>query len=133
MRRFISKQPLVVAVGLAALGLSYFSGPVQAQGLPPGAHLEVVAEYPSTDPGIEKIVINKFTLDPGAKVEDFTPSVAGLCIGAQGEGTVVTADGKTVIRKAGQTWTEPKGIPFTMSNKGTIPFVDIFVNRIPRK
>ena len=78
MRRFISKQPLVVAVGLAALGLSYFSGPVQAQGLPPGVHLEVVAEYPSTDPSIEKIVIKKFTLDPGAKLENFTPSVANL-------------------------------------------------------
>ncbi len=44
----------------------------------------------------------------------------------------MTADGKTFIRKAGDVWTEPAGMAFSIYNKGTVPFVDIFINRIPK-
>ncbi|MBI1893162.1 MAG: hypothetical protein HYS14_03500 [Candidatus Rokubacteria bacterium] len=73
-------------LGMAALAgmvltagiLMMLGGDAGAQGLPPGVHLEVVAEYPSSEPGIEKIVVKKFTLDPGAKLENFTPDVDNL-------------------------------------------------------
>ncbi|MFQ5947014.1 MAG: hypothetical protein ACE5NC_12345 [Anaerolineae bacterium] len=73
----MAKRQIVVIVGLAVLCLGYAVGQAQAQ-LPPGVHLEVIAEYPSTEPGIEKIVVKKFTLDPGAKLENFTPQYTQL-------------------------------------------------------
>ncbi len=72
------KKSNVIGISFAIFCLSYVVGHVQAQGLPPGVTLEVLAEYPSTDPGIEKIVVKKFTLAPGAKLENFKPKFANL-------------------------------------------------------
>ena len=74
----VRKKSIVAVVGLVVLGLSAVVGHVQAQGLPPGIHVEVLAEYPSTDPNIAKIVVKKFTVDPGAKLENFTPKYVNL-------------------------------------------------------
>jgi len=72
------KKSIVIAISFAIFFLSYVVGHVQAQGLPPGVTLEVIAEYPSTEPGIEKIVVKKFTMAPGAKLENFKPKYANL-------------------------------------------------------
>lgn len=82
----MSKRRVAVVLGLMSLfvplGLALVSGSLlgqaQAQGLPPGVHLEVLAEYPATEPGIEKIVVKKFTLDPGAKLENFTVPITSM-------------------------------------------------------
>jgi hypothetical protein len=124
----------ILAVSLGVLfALGGLVDPAAGQGLPPGVHHETVAEYPSADPGIEKVVIKKFTLDPGAKEENFTADLDNLCTGAQGETTVVAKDGKKLVRKAGQVWIERKGESFSFYNNGKVPWVDIFVTRIPKK
>lgn len=104
----------------------------QAQQLPPGVKVEVLGESPSTIPGIEKIVRKRFTLAPGAKLENFTPVNTQLCTGTRGQATVVHGDKKTV-HKAGQSWVEEKGVTFTIENTGKVPFVDMFFELLEKK
>jgi hypothetical protein len=123
-----------VAVGCAT-GQTVSPGlvdPAVGQGSPPGVHHETVAEYPSADPGIEKVLIRKFTLDPGAKEENFTPEFDNQCTGGQGEATIVAKDGTTYMHKAGTIWIERKGETQSIYNNGKVPYVDIFVTRIPK-
>ena len=32
--------------------------------------------------------------------------------------------GKTVVRRAGDQWTEPKSMPMALTNTGNVPYVD---------
>lgn len=105
---------------------------VQAQQLPPGVKVEVLGDSPSTIPGIEKIVRKRFTLAPGAKLENFTPANTQLCTGTRGQATVVKGDKKSV-HKAGQSWVEEKGVTFTIENTGKVPFVDMFFELVEKK
>ncbi len=36
----------------------------------------------------------------------------------------VTMGGKTVVRRAGDQWTEPKSMPMALTNTGNVPYVD---------
>jgi mannose-6-phosphate isomerase-like protein (cupin superfamily) len=36
----------------------------------------------------------------------------------------VTMGGKTVVRRAGDQWTEPKGLAMALENTGNVPYVD---------
>ena len=128
MRR--TAQAIVLFLGvLLALTIAPWA---QAQQLPPGAKEEVLGESPSSIPGIEKIVMKRFTLDPGAKLVNFTLEHTDFCVGYQGEATVTVGD-KKIVRKAGHAWVAPKGVTFTMENAGTVPFVDIFFELIEKK
>ncbi len=40
-----------------------------------------------------------------------------------GQVTVTMGD-KTVVRRAGDQWTEPKGLPMALVNTGNVPHVD---------
>ncbi len=116
----------IVAVFLAVALLA-----VPSQGraqLPPGVSVQVVQEYPdpaSLFPGAKSVQQVLFILQPGAKLEDFTPSSVNVCSAVLGEAKVVI-EGKTIIRKAGTMWIEKKGVPFTITNEGNVPFVDMF-------
>jgi len=113
-------------LGVALLATIFVSSGLLAQQLPPGVKMEVLKEYPpSVFPGAKSVKRLRFTLAPGAKVENFVPPGIHFCMAAQGEATVVV-QGKTVVRKAGQQWIEEKGVPFSMVNNGTVPFVDEF-------
>ncbi len=72
MRRMVYAVILTALVALALVPVA------QAQQLPPGVKVEVLSEMPSTIPGVEKIVIKRFTLAPGAKLENFTPPNTAL-------------------------------------------------------
>ena len=37
------------------------------------------------------------------------------------------------MHKAGDVWIERKGESFSFYNKGKVPYVDIFVTRVPKK
>jgi hypothetical protein len=122
------------AIGLGVLfALGGLVDPAAGQGSPPGVHHETVAEYPSADPGIEKVVIKRFILDPGAKEENFTPDLDNHCTAGQGEAMVVAKDGTKYMHKAGDVWIERKGETQSIYNNGKVPYVDIFVTRIPKK
>ena len=113
-------------LGMVLLFILFVPSGVLAQQLPPGVKLEVVKEYPpSIFPGAKSVKQIRFTLAPGAKLENFAPPGIHFCTGVRGEATVVV-QGKTIVRKAGQQWIEEKGMPFTITNNGTVPFVDDF-------
>ena len=125
---------LFSAVFFVSVAVGYATGQTAVwQRSEPGVHHETVAEYASADPGIEKVLIRKFTLDPGAKEENFTPDHDNQCTGGQGEATVVAKDGTTYMHKAGEVWIERKGETQSIYNNGKVPYVDIFVTRIPKK
>lgn len=117
---------------LTLLSLLAVSPGSHAQQLPPGVKVDVLRESPSTIPGIEKIIMKRLTLAPGAKLENFTPANNQLCVATRGE-AVVTLGGKEIVRKAGQSWVEEKGVTFTIENKGKAPFVDPFFELVEKK
>ena len=55
---------LMCAVALLVVALT-----AQAQDLPDGVSVKVLAEFPSDTPGIEKIRLLEFRMEPGAKWE----------------------------------------------------------------
>lgn len=55
----------LIAVAILAVLLLYVPTQIWA-GPPEGIKIEVIAEYPSVDVGIEKIRLVKFTFQPGA-------------------------------------------------------------------
>ena len=113
----------IIALGL----LVYLGGAPQAlaEEIAPGITYEVLKEHDaSLLPGVTKIVESIFIMQPGTKIEfpDGSPSM-NICTAMLGEITV-TMGGKTVVRRAGDQWTEPKGLAMTVSNTGNVPYVD---------
>lgn len=126
---WVMRASVIVLTALTAI--SIMPG-AQAQQLPPGVKVEVLGESPSPLAGIEKVVMKRFTLAPGAKLENFTPANTQLCTARRGQ-AVVTMGGKEIIRKAGQMWVEAKGVTFSVENKGKDPFVDTFFELVEKK
>ena len=119
-------KKIAALLGLSLLLSAFQFSVVQAQGLPPGVTVEVLKEYPaSLIPGAKSIKQMLFVLQPGAKLENFSPPGVHFCSAVVGEAKVVIG-GKTIIRKAGTQWIEEKGVPFTITNEGNVPFVDMF-------
>ncbi len=119
-------KKLATLVGLSLLLSAFQFSVVQAADLPPGVEVKVLKEYPaSLVPGAKSIKQMLFVLQPGAKLENFKPPGLHFCSAALGEAKVVVG-GKTIIRKAGTQWVEEQGVPFTITNEGNVPFVDLF-------
>ena len=113
----------IVAFGLlACLGVA---GQAVAEELAPGITYEVVKEHdPSLIPGATKIVESVFIMLPGTSI-DFAegfPSV-NICTSMLGQVSVTMA-GKTVVRRAGDQWTEPTFTAMALANTGSVPYVD---------
>ncbi len=111
-----------------ALGLLVCLGSVPqalAEELAPGITYEVLKEHDaSLLPGVTKIVESIFIMQPGTKIDfpDGSPSM-NICTSMLGQVTV-TMGGTTVVRRAGDQWTEPKGMPMSLHNTGNVPYVD---------
>ena len=73
MRKF----SFLATVFFAAVFLFIFAQAGLA-GMPEGVKVEVVAEYPSTIPGIAMVKLVKFTFQPGAVLKDFKVPDMGL-------------------------------------------------------
>ena len=115
-------------IGATMLLAMLTAAPISSQDLPPGATLQVVEQFsPSVLPGAKSVTQLLFTLEPGARLDNFSPPGLHICNGLVGEAKVTFKDGTTVIRKAGNTWIEEKGVPFSMVNEGQVTFVDYFV------
>ena len=63
-RRVVVLATLLCAVALMAMT----TAPAMAQ-LPDGVSLKILAEFPSNLPGIEKVQLQEFRVEPGAKWE----------------------------------------------------------------
>ncbi len=91
----------------------------------PGITYEVLKEDDaSLIPGATKIIESIFILQPGTSIEfpAGSPSV-NICTSVLGQVTV-TMGGKTVVRRAGDQWTEPRGLPMALVNTGNVPYID---------
>ncbi len=113
----------IIALGLLA-GLG---GAPQALAveLAPGITYEVLKEHDaSLIPGATKIVESIFIMQPGTSIEfpAGSPSM-NICTSMLGQVTVTMGD-MTVVYRAGDQWTEPKGMPMALTNTSNVPYVD---------
>jgi len=96
-----------------------------AEEIAPGITYEVLKEHDaSLIPGATKIVESIFIMQPGTSIDfaDGSPSM-NICTSMFGQVTV-TMGSKTVVRRAGDQWTEPKGMAMFLKNNGNVPYVD---------
>ena len=117
---------IVLILGLSVTTLGWQAS---AQGLPPGIAVEVLADYGSPGiPGVAKVVLKRFTIQPGAKIENLPIKTTNYCRVVSGAVTAVMADGSTLILGPGSRWVEPKGLVYkVLRNDGDVPFVDEFI------
>ncbi len=112
----------------ASLAFAFLAvpGTGQAAGLPEGVSIEVIAEYPSMTPGVEKILFRKLVMKPGASWTFTTPSQS-VCQGTKGELKAVNhTSGETFIFKAGDRWSTFTGHEMTLSNPGSVDHEQLF-------
>jgi hypothetical protein len=96
-----------------------------AEEIAPGITYEVLKEHDaSLIPGATKIVESIFIMQPGTSIDfaDGSPSM-NICTSMLGQVTVKMGS-KTVVRRAGDQWTEPKGMAMFLTNNGNVPYVD---------
>ena len=96
-----------------------------AEEIAPGITYEVLKEHDaSLIPGATKIVESIFIMQPGTSIDfaDGSPSM-NICTSMFGQVTVTMGD-MTVVRRAGDQWTEPKGLAMFLKNNGNVPYVD---------
>ncbi len=95
-----------------------------AEEIAPGITYEVLKEHDaSLLPGVTKIVESIFIMQPGTKIDFPASPSTNICTSMLGQVTVVMG-GKTVMRRAGDQWTEPKGASMALHNTGNVPYVD---------
>ncbi len=107
---------------IATIIMAFLIFPIQAwaQELPEGVTFDVIATYASDIPGVERVELQKFTLAPGAKLENFPVENVEYCASTQG--TIRVTDettGETNIYAAGSRWQPKIGHKVSVSNPGT--------------
>ena len=126
-------KSFTIAMALVAAIFLILPGKGWTAELPEGVTMEVLAEYASQTPGLEKVLFRKLTLKPGASWT-FNVPAQSLCQGTKGELEVndQTA-GKTYTFKAGDRWDTSPGHKVTLSNKGTVDHEHLFYTMIVKK
>ncbi len=95
-----------------------------AEELAPGITYEVLKEHDaSLLPSVTKIVESIFIMQPGTKMDFPASPSMNICTSMLGQITV-TMGGETIVRRAGDQWTEPKGTFMSLTNTGNVPYVD---------
>ena len=116
-----------LSIKMITLGLLVCLGGVPqalAEEIAPGITYEVLKEHDaSLLPGVSKIVESIFIMQPGTKMDLPASPSMNICTSMLGEITV-TMGGETIIRRAGDQWTEPKGMSMSVHNTGNVPYVD---------
>ena len=102
-------------------------------GVPEGVTIDVIAEYPSEVPGLEKILLRKITLKPGVSWSLTVPAQS-VCQGIKGVLQVVNkTTGKISIFNAGDRWSTVPGHEVTLNNNGTVDHEHLFYTLIEKK
>ena len=117
--RHINRSLSLIAI--LAIALLTLPQAVEAQ---EGIDAKDVAEWPVDNPGVEKVVLQRFEFAPGASMED-TIKAYEFCNGVQGEWTVTDhSTGVTTVYAPGSRWRmPPKGTQVTVANNGSVPAV----------
>ena len=110
----------------AFLAIALFLSTAQSwsQDLAEGVNVTVVATYPVDLPGIERVELKKWTLEPGAILKDLTIKDQFFCNVTQG--VILIVDQKTgasTLYAAGSRWAPVKGSTVTISNPGDVTHV----------
>ncbi len=117
-----------LGIKMITLGLLVCLGGVPqalAEEIAPGITYEVLKEHDaSLIPGVTKIIESLFIMQPGTSMDfpEGSPSM-NICTAMFGQLTVTMGD-VTVVRHAGDQWTEPKGLAMSIKNAGNVPYVD---------
>ncbi len=121
-------------IAAASLAFAFLAVPSTSQaGLPEGVTIEVIAEYPSMTPGVEKILFRKIILKPGVSWTLTVPAQS-VCQGTMGELEVVDhTSGKTYNFKPGDRWFTEPGHEVTLTNTGTGDHEHLFYTMVPAK
>jgi hypothetical protein len=130
MLRFTS-----LLIAAASLAFAFLAVPNvgQAAELPEGVSIEVIAEYPSMTPGVEKILFRRIVIKPGASWSLTVPAQS-VCQGTKGEAKLVDhTSGKTYNFKTGDRWFTEPGHEVTLSNPGTVDHEHLFYTMVPAK
>ena len=115
----------IVAIVLLACFVGAPQALAEAEEVAPGITYEVLKEHdPSLIPGATKIIESIFIMQPGTSIDfpDGFPSM-NFCTAMLGQAKVTMGD-MTVVRRAGDQWTEPKGLAMALENTGNVPYVD---------
>ena len=116
-----------LGIKMITLGLLVCLGGVPqalAEEIAPGITYEVLKEHDaSLLPGVSKIVESIFIMQPGTKMDLPASPSMNICTAMLGELTI-TMGGETIVRRAGDQWTEPKGMSMSLHNTGNVPYVD---------
>ena len=116
-----------LSIKMITLGLLVCLGGVPqalAEEIAPGITYEVLKEHDaSLLPGVSKIVESIFIMQPGTKMDLPASPSMNICTAMLGELTI-TMGGETIVRRAGDQWTEPKGMSMSLHNTGNVPYVD---------
>ncbi len=119
-------------IAAASLAIAFLAVPStgQAAGLPEGVTIEVIAEYPSMTPGVEKILFRKIVIKPGVSW-DLTVPAQSLCQATKGEAKLVDhTSGETLVLKTGDRWFTSPGHKVTLSSTGTVDHEHLFYTLI---
>ncbi len=116
-----------LSIKMITLGLLVCLGGVPqalAEEIAPGITYEVLKEHDaSLLPGVSKIVESIFIMQPGTKMDLPASPSMNICTAMLGELTI-TMGGETIVRRAGDQWTEPKGMSMSLESTGNVPYVD---------
>ncbi len=114
-------------VAAALLAFAFLAVPSTSQaGLPEGVTIEVIAEYPSMTPGVEKVLFRKLVVKPGASWSLTVPAQS-FCQATKGEAKLVDhTSGETVVLKTGDRWFTSPGHEVTLSNPGSVDHEHLF-------
>ena len=113
----INREWAIVPTVFAA-ALLLLPGKGWSQGLPEGVTADVVATYEVDIPGVDRVDLVKFSMEPGATLY-LAIEARGFCTGTQGMFKVLNHDlGTTTVYSAGSRWSQEKGWNITVSNPG---------------
>lgn len=115
-------------IAAASLAIAFLTAPgaSRAAELPEGVSIDVLAEYPSMTPGVEKILFRRITLKPGVSWTLTVPAQS-VCQGTKGELEVADqTSGETLVFKPGDRWFTYPGHEVTLTNRGTVDHEHLF-------
>ena len=130
MKRMMSLLTVATFLATALLAVPVSS---IAAGLPDGVRIDVLAEYESKTPGVEKVLFRKITIEPGKSLSLTVPAQS-VCQGTKG---VLHVDnkttGKVTVHNAGDRWSTVPGHKVSLINKGSVDHEHLFYTMVPKK
>lgn len=126
----VSRCMPIARVIVLLFALTLLAGTVTADEPPEGITVNVIAEYASRVPGIEKVRLVRVVMEPGAAFRNVEIKSEEYCELEQGTLTHTNhTTGVTDVLTTGARWAPPKGDYHTVVNSGD-DVVDMWVYQL---